>query len=72
MKTLLPCLWSHFLLCYWAAGQLMIDQSSICKGVSIAQYNADLSECQAYADEVEAGRQVARGTQSVVQWSVAR
>ena len=31
------------------------------QGVSIAQYNADLADCQAYADEVEAGRQVARG-----------
>jgi len=31
------------------------------QGVSIAQYNADLAECQAYADEVEAGRQMARG-----------
>jgi outer membrane lipoprotein SlyB len=31
------------------------------QGVSIAQYNADLAECRAYADEVEAGRQVVRG-----------
>lgn len=31
------------------------------QGVSVAQYQADLTECQAYADEVEAGRQVARG-----------
>jgi len=31
------------------------------QGVSIAQYNADLSTCRTYADEVEAGRQVARG-----------
>jgi len=31
------------------------------QGVSTAQYNADLVDCQAYADEVEAGRQVARG-----------
>ena len=31
------------------------------RGVNQAQYYADLAECQAYADEVEAGRQVARG-----------
>ena len=31
------------------------------QGVSVAQYNVDLTECQAYADQVEAGRQVARG-----------
>ena len=31
------------------------------RGVNQAQYYADLSECQAYADEVETGRQVARG-----------
>jgi len=31
------------------------------QGVSIAQYNTDLAECRVYADEVEAGRQVARG-----------
>jgi outer membrane lipoprotein SlyB len=31
------------------------------QGVNIAQYNADLAECQVYADEVQAGRQVARG-----------
>ena len=32
------------------------------QGVSVAQYNADLSDCRIYADDVEAGRQVARGT----------
>ncbi|MBL4820624.1 MAG: glycine zipper family protein [Gammaproteobacteria bacterium] len=32
------------------------------QGVNIAQYNIDLSECRAYADEVEAGRKIARGT----------
>ena len=32
------------------------------QGVSIAQYNSDLAECRSYADDVEAGRQVARGT----------
>ncbi len=31
------------------------------QGVNIGQYNADLVECQTYADEVEAGRQIARG-----------
>ena len=31
------------------------------QGINIAQYNIDLMDCQAYADEVEAGRQVARG-----------
>ncbi|MCB1670936.1 MAG: glycine zipper family protein [Gammaproteobacteria bacterium] len=31
------------------------------RGVSQAQYSADLADCQSYADEVEAGRQVARG-----------
>lgn len=32
------------------------------QGVSTAQYNADLTACREYADEVEAGRQIARGT----------
>lgn len=32
------------------------------QGVNIAQYNADLAECQNYADQVESERQVARGT----------
>jgi len=32
------------------------------QGVSVAQYNTDLSDCRIYADEVEASRQVARGT----------
>jgi outer membrane lipoprotein SlyB len=31
------------------------------QGVSTAQYNSDLVACREYADEVEAGRQVARG-----------
>lgn len=31
------------------------------QGVSVTQYNSDLAQCQAYADEVETGRQVARG-----------
>ncbi|MGB4248751.1 MAG: hypothetical protein WBJ75_13635 [Pseudohongiellaceae bacterium] len=31
------------------------------QGVNVAQYNQDLAECQSYADEVEAGRQVAGG-----------
>ena len=31
------------------------------QGVNQAQYYTDLSDCQSYADEVEAGRQVARG-----------
>ncbi|MDP1931613.1 MAG: glycine zipper family protein [Gammaproteobacteria bacterium] len=31
------------------------------QGVNVTQYNQDLAECQAYADEVEAGRQVAQG-----------
>ena len=31
------------------------------QGVSVAQYNTDLADCQAYADGVQAGRQVARG-----------
>lgn len=31
------------------------------QGVNVAQYNRDLAECQSYADEVEAGRQVAQG-----------
>lgn len=28
------------------------------RGVNVAQYNNDLAECQAYAEEVRAGRQV--------------
>lgn len=32
------------------------------QGVSLAQYNNDLTDCRIYADEVEAGRQVARNT----------
>ena len=32
------------------------------QGVNVAQYNQDLAECRVYADEVQAGRQVARGT----------
>ncbi|MDO8273445.1 MAG: glycine zipper family protein [Gammaproteobacteria bacterium] len=31
------------------------------QGVNVAQYNQDLAECQGYADEAEAGRQVAGG-----------
>lgn len=32
------------------------------RGVNVGQYNVDLTECQAYADQVQAGRDVARGT----------
>ncbi|OGT72939.1 MAG: hypothetical protein A3H44_01810 [Gammaproteobacteria bacterium RIFCSPLOWO2_02_FULL_57_10] len=31
------------------------------QGVNVAQYNQDLAECQSYAEQVEAGRQVAGG-----------
>ena len=31
------------------------------QGVNMAQYNTDLAECQAYADQVESGREVVRG-----------
>lgn len=31
------------------------------QGVNLTQYNADLAECRAYADEVEAGREVVQG-----------
>ena len=31
------------------------------QGVNRAQYDADLAQCQAYADEVQAGREVTRG-----------
>ena len=31
------------------------------KGVNMVQYNADLMECQAYADQVESGREVVQG-----------
>ncbi|MFM1895914.1 MAG: hypothetical protein RLZZ385_988 [Pseudomonadota bacterium] len=31
------------------------------QGVNMAQYTIDLQECQAYADQVEAGREVVQG-----------
>lgn len=31
------------------------------QGVNVAQYNRDLADCRSYADQVEAGREVARG-----------
>ena len=57
-KFILPILLPFLLLgCRATDDRPIVDM----QGVSIAQYNADLADCQAYADEVEAGRQVARG-----------
>lgn len=59
MKTLILLLITPVLAvgCRATDGRPIVDM----QGVSVAQYSADLADCQAYADQVEAGRQVARG-----------
>ncbi|TQV68050.1 glycine zipper family protein [Exilibacterium tricleocarpae] len=46
------------LLAGCASDRVIIDR----KGVSMAQYAQDRSECEAYADEVNTGEKVAEGT----------
>lgn len=57
-KVSLPVLLAFALtFCRAADRQPIVDM----QGVNSAQYNRDLAECRSYADEVEAGREVAQG-----------
>lgn len=56
MKTGFFLLLSFLLLACSNANHVIIDR----EGVDMAQYQQDLSACQAYADEVDSGKRVAK------------
>ncbi len=45
------------LVCSCASNKVIIDR----KGVNMAQYERDLTECRHYAEEIKTGEEVARG-----------
>ncbi len=56
MKHLVT-IFTLFLVCSCASNKVIIDR----KGVNMAQYETDLSECRQYAEEISTGEEAAKG-----------